>query len=859
MKNFFCYTCLFFITLILNGCSQNNTIKSKKLFEKGISKELADYRASALENISFDLLFNIPKDKSKEIQSRTSISLDINNLSNPLILDFRAQPEQIKNLLLNGEKISYSFEKEHIIISKSLLNNGKNTITIESVCGNSSLNRRDEFMYSLFVPANASSAFPCFDQPDIKAQYSVTLNIPQEWESVSNGIPNVVEKKDNGTKTVFYTRTKPIPSYLLAFAAGNFKREERKINGRTFRLFHREFDEKKVRQNIDEIFNLHAQAYEWMEEYTGIKFPFQDYEFCVIPSFQFGGMEHPGSIWYSDKRFFLEENPTRDQELNRAQLISHEVSHMWFGDLVTMKWFDDVWLKEVFANFMADKIVRPSFPDFNHDLLFISSHYPKAYSVDRTKGTHPIQQPLDNLSDAGSLYGTIIYHKAPIVMKHLEMMISEKTLQEGLRAYLKKFYMGNATWDDLINILSEKSNQDLSLWNNNWVKSPGMPHFKTKKIVQNNTSLDAIEIEQISENTYQQKLHVELTNTNQKTQKYLVNTNSKKTALKTSLNYIPKFINLFGSNYEYGYQQMTDEEIEWLLRNINNEKNSTKRYVQWINLWENFLNARIAPEKIQKVLFKSVSDEPNSRILNYTLGLCKRMNSKFYTTKQTQQFEKILINRLNKTKELGEKRMIWNAFVDISSDKSSLDYLYSIWNGTKKESRINLSENDLTRIATTLILKKYPKWSDILEQHTKKINNPDKKNKFKYLKTALSNNLSEQKKFFELLKNKKERRNETWIETGISYLHHPLRTHNSEQFILPTLELLEDIKRTGSIFFPGRLLNYSFYAHDSESAISIVNQFLDNHPNYPIILKNKILQSSDMMHRFNKIKKKYKK
>ena len=114
-------------------------------------------------------------------------------------------------------------------------------------------------------------------------------------------------------------------------------------------------------------------------------------------------MEHPGSIFYSDKSLFLEESATQSDFLARARTISHETAHIWFGDLVTMRWFDDVWLKEVFANFMADKIVGPQFPSINHALSFFLAHYPSAYAIDRTKGSNPIRQNLDNLGQASEL------------------------------------------------------------------------------------------------------------------------------------------------------------------------------------------------------------------------------------------------------------------------------------------------------------------------------------------------------------------------------------------------------------------------------------------------------------------------
>ncbi len=153
---------------------------------------------------------------------------------------------------------------------------------------------------------------------------------------------------------------------------------------------------------------------------------------------------------------------------------------MWFGDLVTMKWFNDVWMKEVFANFMAAKIVNPSFPDVNHDLRFLFQHYPAAYDVDRTEGANPIRQDLANLNEAGSLYGAIIYQKAPIVMRQLERIMGAEGLRDGLRDYLKTHSFGNATWSDLVAVLDARTPEDLAAWSRAWVEEPGRPVIKTE-------------------------------------------------------------------------------------------------------------------------------------------------------------------------------------------------------------------------------------------------------------------------------------------------------------------------------------------------------------------------------------------
>ena len=223
------------------------------------------------------------------------------------------------------------------------------------------------------------------------------------------------------------------------------------------------------------------QALDWLESYTSRKFPFEKLDFVLIPSFQFSGMEHRGAIYYNAPAILLDKTATQQQHLSRANLIAHETAHMWFGDLVTMKWFDDVWLKEVFANFMAAKIVNPSFPDVNHELRFLLQHYPTAYEVDRTTGANPIRQKLANLNEAGSLYGPIIYAKAPIVMRQLEEMLGADQLQEGLREYLNQYAFANATWADLIGILDKRTDEDLSAWSRVWVDEPGRPTIETTR------------------------------------------------------------------------------------------------------------------------------------------------------------------------------------------------------------------------------------------------------------------------------------------------------------------------------------------------------------------------------------------
>ncbi len=464
---------------VMSGCGSADIDDTDPV--PGISLELATRRARTIEDLRYDLSLDIPSEASEPISGRAALRFTLTETSGPLVLDFAPGGDFLTSVTTGGTPSRFRAANGHILIPTDELVHGENTVEIVFRAGDASLNRNPEFMYTLFVPARAHLAFPCFDQPDLKARYTLELEVPADWEAVANG-PEISREPEGDRVRIRYSETQPIPTYLFAFAAGEFQVETAELGGRRYRMFHRETDAEKVERNRDVAFDLHASALGWLEDYTAIEYPFEKFDFVLIPSFQFGGMEHPGAIFYNQSSLLLDPSATQSQMLGRASVISHETAHMWFGDLVTMRWFNDVWMKEVFANFMAAKIVNPSFPEVNHDLRFLVAHYPSAYGVDRTEGTHPIRQELANLNEAGSLYGAIIYQKAPIVMRQLERILGGEAFQDGLRVYLKQFEFGNATWTDLVGVLDERTELDLVTWSRAWVEEAGRPSIRTELV-----------------------------------------------------------------------------------------------------------------------------------------------------------------------------------------------------------------------------------------------------------------------------------------------------------------------------------------------------------------------------------------
>lgn len=757
----------------------------------GVSLELAQHRARTISEVHYRLRFDIPEVVDADIEGFVAISFVLEGDGSELQLDFRETSDRIHSVLSNGETSAYRFENEHIVIPESELSIGANEIVIEFTAGSSSLNRNSEYLYTLFVPDRARTAFPLFDQPDLKATYALTLNIPAGWNALSNA--SIASIEHDGDRTEYsFSESDLISSYLFSFVAGKFDTVTQERNGRSMTMLHRETDKEKVRRNLDAIFDLHAAAIDWLETYTGIDYPYQKFAFALIPAFQYGGMEHVGAIQYRASGLFLDDAPSDSELLGRAGLIAHETAHMWFGNLVTMKWFNDVWTKEVFANFMAAKIVNPSFPEINHDLNFLVRHYPGAYSVDRTAGANPIRQQLANLNEAGQMYGAIIYNKAPIMMRQLETLIGDELFREGLQEYLQTYSWANATWPDLIRILDARSDQDLEAWSDAWVNTAGRSEF---------------------EEEWQ----------------------------------------TVAGGQGYGLFPAAIEKLnDW------NQLGEVEKGTELINLFENLL-AGSGPDvrTYFLALQEIVPSEQNQLILNLALGQLNTIYWRFLPDSVRQEYagelERILWQSMLEQTESSKKKIYFEAFADIAWSTPQVQKIYHVWSGSLDIEDLRLSENDLIDLSQILAIKLPERATEIVATQIENTQNPDSKRKLEFLAPSLSADGAERDRFFYSLAEEGNRQVESWVLGALRNLHHPLRTDHSEQYLLLSLELLQEIQVTGDIFFPKRWLDATFANYRSSTAVHTVRTFLEKRPDYNDQLRMKILQSTDTLFRVNKI------
>jgi aminopeptidase N len=325
-------------------------------------------------------------------------------------------------------------------------------------------------------------------------------------------------------------------------------------------------------------------------------------------------MEHPGAVFYRQESVLLEESATQAELLGRASLIAHETSHMWFGDLVTLAWFDDVWTKEVFANFMAAKIVHPSFPEVDHQLRFLLAHHPTAYRVDRTAGANPIRQPLANLREAGTLYGPIIYQKAPVVMQHLERRVGEETLKAGLREYLGRFSFGNATWPDLVGILDGRTPEDLTAWSRVWVEEPGRPTVSVV-LETNGAAVQRLGVRQEDPEgkgrVWPQRLRLALVYGDSVEPVDVDLAGGEAWAEAASGRSAPDLVLPNGSGVEYGRFVLDPRSLEALLApaRLSSLPTALLRGAAWVTLWDAVLDGAVPPERFVALSLEALSTE----------------------------------------------------------------------------------------------------------------------------------------------------------------------------------------------------------------------------------------------------------
>ncbi len=778
--------------------------------------------------MSYSLSFAVPASTSSPVTGSSVISFTLRGAASELALDFMPPPGTTVTVRAGDRPLAVEYRDEHLLLPASALKEGRNELSFAFTANDGPLNRRPDLVYTLLVPARARELFPCFDQPDLKARFALSLALPPSWTAAANGAAEA------GTG---FTRTEPLATYQFAFAAGPWTVLSAEKDGRRYRLFHRESDPARAAAGAAAVFAAAHKARLWMEEYTGIPQPYSKLDMVAVPGFQYGGMEHPGALYLNSRRVFLGPDATEDDRLKRASLVAHEVAHLWFGDLVTMRWFDDVWLKEVFANFFADKIVAPDFPDSDPDLRAFLAHAPDAYEADRSpEGSNPVLQPLENMAGAGALYGPIVYHKAPAVMRQLEARLGPAALRAGLRDYLTRHLWGNASWADLVAALAPHDKGGLAGWARLWVEETGRPRVAFgwgPGEDGRNLRLSLRQEDPEGKGRTWAQLLEPVVRIRPGILRFRTSMTGPEAEVTSAAAGEPPLWALPDRNGLAYARVVLDPatRADFLKGGPDPVLEPAARAVAWVSLWEDVRDGTLAPEDFLTALMVGLPKEPKellaARLLKWLKELGDRWLAPARRAARAQDIEFLLHRELEHAGTASLKKEYFRALSHAALTDDTVDWLERVWRREDAVAGLTLDDEDETALAFELALRRPGTAAALLDAQAARLKDPDRRARFDLIRPAASPEAADRRAFFASLRTPEGRRKEAWVEDALRLLNHPLRAAASLELLPEALELLPEVKRTGDIFFPAAWLEASLSGHGSPAAAKVARDFLD--------------------------------
>ncbi len=443
--------------------------------------------------INYDLTFE-PNFRDFTFSGKEVIDTKISKPTS--IIALNAAELKIKNchILWNGQKLGAKTrldeKNETLIISipKKISGHAKITVDFTGVLNNRLVGfyrsqykdkqGKPKFLATTqFEAADARRAFPCWDEPAAKATFDVSLITEKNHTAISN--TNVVSRKQLGTKTLYkFARTPVMSTYLLYLGVGEFEFLSGRIGKTLIRIATTKGNSSKGKFSLD----LCKKLLRSYESYFGVKYPLPKLDLIAVPDFASGAMENWGAITFRETILLYDPKTSSTQTKQHiAEVVSHELAHQWFGNLVTMEWWNDLWLNESFATFMATKFVDKFYPEWKLWDQFLEDTMNTAMGLDSLNSSHPIDVKVKSPSEIREIFDAISYDKGGCVLRMLESFVTEKMFRAGLRVYLKKFAYKNAKGDDLWNEIGKASRMPVRSMVNSWLGQVGFPLVEAQK------------------------------------------------------------------------------------------------------------------------------------------------------------------------------------------------------------------------------------------------------------------------------------------------------------------------------------------------------------------------------------------
>ena len=476
---------LFVVFLFLSACTEMRISGRAPVRESddNLTLEFASARREQIKSVSYDLRFSMRKG-SEEYEGKAVLAVELARLDRPLSIDFigkklhsvKVGGQTVKDLV--ERKGSFDIPVASLSSSMRIEVEYTNEFSTEGDGVMRSVDPEDgaEYIATDFEPYRAHSLFPCFDQPDLRAVYNVEVEAPKDWRVISNEVIKDTSAVGKDRVVTRFAPTQPFSTYLFFLGAGPFFEWTDKEEKLPLHIWAR----KSIAKHVDQenLFRTVKLGLRFFSVYFDTPYPFGKFGMVFIPEFASTGMENPGAIALTEEKIFRGPATAGERE-ERDDLILHEMAHIWFGDLVTMKWWNDLWLNESFATYLASTAASRVLRAYGTWAAFYASKT-WGYWQDQLVTTHPIETATPDVRTTKGNFDGITYAKGAAALKQLHFLVGEDGFRDGLRNYFKKYAFKNTTREDFIAEIAATSKVDLKKWTQAWLQTAGLNRVRAK-------------------------------------------------------------------------------------------------------------------------------------------------------------------------------------------------------------------------------------------------------------------------------------------------------------------------------------------------------------------------------------------
>ncbi len=644
MKKTFSLIALLSIFLFQASCSENTkTDQNQRPVRKGLTKETALKRKAAISKVSYAFEIDLREVRKKDSYLGTT-NLNFEFLKSKfknkkLSIDFEGEAS-VFEVYANGQRLTdFEYNKHFILLPKKHLKEGNNIVKIKfshkySTTGSGLYKFKDKtdgkfYVYTDFEPYDANLFAPVFDQPNLKATYQLSVKAPSRW-AVITSVKEQFTKREGKYKLWSFPKSQKFSTYLFSLHAGPYKVWTDSVKLRSkeipLRLFVRPSLAKHTKPDF--WFKITKQGFNFFEMYFNTDYAYTKYDQILVPDFNSGAMENVAAVTFNEHFVSREKTPPRSQRRGLANVIFHEMAHMWFGNLVTMNWWNDLWLNESFATYMAYTGLYYNTEYTESWLNFFGRTKQWAYAEDQWRTTHPIEADVPSTDVATSNFDGITYGKGASSLKQLVFLIGEENFKKGLSDYFKTYANSNTTRENFINSLQAHTDENLKSWTKNWLQNKGLNNIQAEATCSGDT-LTSISFTQgvtSGDDIYRtHKIKValwgnEFTPSPQKVFEIKIAGNKTTWSPKEETP-CPGAVFPNWEDLAFVQVNLDEKSFDYISKNITNFESKLFKSQFWALLSNMLKFGKLAPEKVTPLLITQLPKEKDTDVLKSMLSL----------------------------------------------------------------------------------------------------------------------------------------------------------------------------------------------------------------------------------------------